>query len=239
MAVSLFASLNMMKHKKLGNFLITLGILLLVGAAALVVGNLLEQEQAEAAAQDALDSLVSVIPTSPESDPEVPEVPTEYVDEDYIEYPDYILNPEMEMPEYEIDGVAYIGQLEIPALELTLPVISDTTYPDLKTAPCRYAGSAYLDNLVIGAHNYARHFGGINKLAYGAEVVFTDMDGNVFNYQVANIEILQPNEVDELCSGEWPLTLYTCTLGGRTRVTVRCERLENDEIFLLPSSNVN
>ena len=56
---------------------------------------------------------------------------------------------------------------------------------------------------------------------------FTDMDGNVFSYQVADIEILQPGDVEELCSGEWPLTLYTCTIGGRTRITVRCELIES------------
>ena len=29
--------------------------------------------------------------------------------------------------------------------------------------------------------------------------------------------------VEEMLSGGWALTLFTCTLGGRTRVTVRCE----------------
>ena len=41
-----------------------------------------------------------------------------------IEVPFYVLNPEIEMLEEEIDGTAYIGVLELPALELTLPVIS-------------------------------------------------------------------------------------------------------------------
>ena len=36
-------------------------------------------------------------------------------------------------------------------------------------------------------------------------------------------EILQPGDVEEMLSGGWALTLFTCTLGGRTRVTVRCE----------------
>ena len=34
-----------------------------------------------------------------------------------IEYPDYILNPEMEMPVKEIDGIDYIGTLKIPSFE--------------------------------------------------------------------------------------------------------------------------
>ena len=31
-------------------------------------------------------------------------------------FPDYILNPEMDMPEKEVDGQKYIGVLRIPAL---------------------------------------------------------------------------------------------------------------------------
>lgn len=54
-------------------------------------------------------------------------------------------------------------------------------------------------------------------------VTFTDVDENVFLYSVAEIQILQPGDVEEMLSGGWALTLFTCTLGGRTRVTVRCE----------------
>ena len=44
---------------------------------------------------------------------------------------------------------------------------------------------------------------------------------------VAGIEILKPEEVDDMTSGQWPLTLFTCTYGGASRVTVRCEK-ENE-----------
>ena len=129
----------------------------------------------------------------------------------------------MDMPEVEINGVAYIGILEIPELDLSLPIISTTTMEYLRIAPCRYDGSAYLDNLILGAHNYDAHFGRLKNLSYGSEVRFADVDGNVFAYTVADIEILQPDQVDALRDGNWPLTLYTCTIGGQTRVVVRCE----------------
>lgn len=41
--------------------------------------------------------------------------------------------------------------------------------------------------------------------------------------EMPEIQILQPGDVEEMLSGGWALTLFTCTLGGRTRVTVRCE----------------
>ena len=149
--------------------------------------------------------------------------------EDEQNIPDYILNPDMDMPEYTLKSlgdVACIGILEIPALNLELPVISSWSYSSLRLAPCRYSGSAYKGNLVIAAHNYQSHFGGLRTLPEGNEVFFTDAVGNRFSYYVAVTEALTPWSVDDMTSGEWPLTLFTCTLDSQNRVTVRCEYSE-------------
>ena len=66
-------------------------------------------------------------------------------------------------------------------------------------------------------------FGKLKNLSYGSQIQLTDMDGNRFCYEVADIEILKPSQVEDLCGGDWPLTLFTCTIGGKTRVVVRCE----------------
>ena len=137
--------------------------------------------------------------------------------------PPFVQYPEMEMPTREIDGQTYIGMVEVPALELSLPVISEWTYPRLKKAPCRYVGSVYSKDMVICGHNYDRHFGRLKDLAVGDEVRFTDMDGNVFFYTVCGTEQLGKYAVEDMLAGEWDLTLFTCTKGGRMRVTVRCK----------------
>lgn len=137
--------------------------------------------------------------------------------------PPFVQYPEMEMPTKEIDGQTYIGMVEVPSLELSLPVISEWTYPRLKKAPCRYVGSVYSKDMVICGHNYDRHFGRLKELAVGDEVRFTDMDGNVFFYSVCGTEQLGKYAVEDMLAGEWDLTLFTCTKGGRMRVTVRCK----------------
>lgn len=105
-----------------------------------------------------------------------------------------------------------------------LPVISSWDYPGLRIVPCRYTGSAYTDDLVIAAHNYASHFGRLRELSQGDSIRFTDTDGNVFDYVVSELEILEPYAVSQMTEGDWDLTLFTCTPGGQYRVTLRCNR---------------
>ncbi len=122
-----------------------------------------------------------------------------------------------------VDGYDYIGILTIPALGLELPVMAEWDYPRLRIAPCRYMGSVETDDLIIAAHNYSRHFGLLKNLAGGEDVSFTDIDGNVTRYIVAETEILQPTAIEEMAGSGYPLSLFTCTYGGQTRVTVRCD----------------
>lgn len=56
-----------------------------------------------------------------------------------------------------------------------------------------------------------------------------DMDGVRSDYQVASVEVLAPTAVEEMTSGTYDLTLFTCTYGGRSRVAVRCQRTGEDE----------
>lgn len=139
------------------------------------------------------------------------------------EISDYILNSDMDMPETEIDKNTYIGIIEIPSISQKLPVMSELTYPNLKIAPCRYKGSVYKNNMIIAAHNYQSHFGNLKNLKIGSAVIFTDTNGNRFNYVVSNIETIDGGDIEQMESGDWDLTLFTCTYGGKTRVTVRCD----------------
>ena len=138
--------------------------------------------------------------------------------------PDYILDPNMEMPTVDINGDKYIGTLYFPSLKIELPVMSSWSYPDLKKAPCLYSGSIYAGNAVIAAHNYAGHFGRLAKLSPADTVYFTDVDGNRFSYEVVLEEVLEPTSVEEMTANNYDLSLFTCTLGGESRFTVRCDR---------------
>ncbi|SHG11357.1 LPXTG-site transpeptidase (sortase) family protein [Bittarella massiliensis (ex Durand et al. 2017)] len=138
------------------------------------------------------------------------------------ELPDYVLNPDMEMPTQEIEGNDYIGVVDIPSLGLSLPVMSEWSYPKLKLAPCRYYGSAYTGCLTIVAHNYHTHFGLLREVLVGTQVLFTDVKGRQFSYEVSTVETIEATAIEDAVSSVWDLTLITCTTGGQTRLAVRC-----------------
>ena len=131
-----------------------------------------------------------------------------------------------DMATVEKDGNEYIGVLEIPSLDLTLPVLSDWSYDKLKISPCRYSGSYYTDDLVLCAHNYRSHFNSLRWVDMGEDVFFTSADGKTFRYVIVNRETLQPDEnalmVDP--DADWDLTLFTCYVGGATRCVIRCQK---------------
>ena len=190
------------------------GLLLIAAALALAAYNVIDAQRAARSAAQALEALSQTTAVSA-AEPE---------EASADDAPAYLADPEMPMPTVSFDGNDYIGRVDIPSLGLSLPVISEWSYPRLKIAPCRYTGSAYLDNLIIAAHNYSSHFGNLNRLNTGDTVTFTDVDGNQFTYAVSLIEDLPGTAIEEMQAGEWDLTLFTCTLGGRSRITVRCER---------------
>ena len=210
------------KKNRIGNILKGAGLILVTAAVLLLVYNLWDGHRAR-------ESEEAILAEYLQENKKASESPDASDKEDKQNIPDYLLNPDMDMPEYTLKSlgdVACIGILEIPALNLELPVISSWSYSSLRLAPCRYSGSAYKGDLVIAAHNYQSHFGGLRTLPEGSEVFFTDAVGNRFSYYVAVTEALTPWSVDDMKSGEWPLTLFTCTLDSQNRVTVRCEYSE-------------
>ena len=216
-----------------GTGLIFLGLLLIAAALFLTAYNMYDEQRAGQSVMQATDQLGdSLLPETPKETATEPsgerEAPAIY---DQTTLPDYVLCPEMEMPLETINGMDYIGVLQIPSLELELPIASEWNYPNLKTAPCRYSGSAYLNNLILCGHNYTSHFGNLKNLCEGDIATFTDMDGNVFTYKMMERETLNPTDIEGMESGNWDLTLFTCTVGGQSRVTIRFELLQDSIII--------
>ena len=144
--------------------------------------------------------------------------------------------PAAELTTYGIED-EIIGVLEIPAMELTMPVYLGASDDNLA------AGAAVLGNTsapiggdntncVIAGHrgwrgaDYFRH---IDKLAVGDTVRLTNL-WETLTYTVADIQIIQPHQIEriKIQSNRDLLTLLTChpyASGGRERYVVYCEKL--------------
>ena len=142
------------------------------------------------------------------------------------------------------DLVAYgiedeiIGVLEIPTMELTMPVYLGAS-DDHLAAGAAVLGSTSAPiggdntNCVIAGHrgwrgaDYFRH---IDRLAVGDTVTLTNL-WETLTYTVADIQIIQPHEVEKIKiqPNRDLLTIITChpyASGGRQRYVVYCERTE-------------
>ena len=200
---------------KLWKIFVAAGAVMIAAALGLFISNKLESRRAEEYSAEALEVLKEniTVETAAEND--------ETGDDLFSEYEE-----PAEKKLIDVDGYRYCGYLTIEPLGLELPVIDGFSYDGLKRAPCRYSGSAEENDLIIAAHNYDPHFGRINELSAGERIVFTDTSGRSFNYKVSEVEVIDGRAVESMFSGaseEWALTLFTCTLSGMSRVTVRAE----------------
>ncbi len=196
-------------RKIIGNLIISIGILFLFGALLLLAYNRWEDIRAEETAAVIAEQL-----------------------EAYRNEPSYLevrRDSDTEMQEVLIDGIAYIGSLQIPTLGLELPVISEWNYDNLGTAPCRYVGSAYSETMVIAGLDYTRHFGELNLLQKGTQIIFIDINNNTFFYEIEESEVLHSAKLEEMVESEYDLTLVTCIYDGSASHVIRCSRVEDPD----------
>ena len=195
----------------LSGILIGLGVLLILGAAGLLLYNQQEADEAASISAKVLPRISEYV----EAVRETATVPPLETDPSA---------PPPAMPVAEIDGQLYVGVLTIPTIDYEVPVLSECSLDLLHLGACRFYGATYSNDLVICAHNYNRLYSSLAKLKPGDLVWFTDMDGLTWTYEVADLETLGPNMVEEMNHSGYDLTFFTCTYGGKARLTLRCVR---------------
>ena len=198
-----------------GKIMMSLGLILMLGAAALTGYNQWDDQRA---GQESQNQAISLIQEIQSQKLQIVEVPAAHkqdgnTGEDILRIA-------------KLDGTYYMGVLTIPKLGRVLPVQCECSPENLRNAPCRYSGDVRGGELVICAHNYRNHFGGLSGLTAGDSVVFTDLEGKQIFYEVREILTTQATDVEGMISSGYDLTLFTCNYGGQERVTVRCVRSE-------------
>jgi len=192
---------------KIGKIFIFIGILLIIISIFLFVRNSYEEYEAGKNSLEVVANIKDIINSQ------------NIIDDNIVSTVD-----KNEMLTTEINDYDYIGVISIPSLNLELPVMNSYNEERLKIAPVRYYGSIYTDDLIICAHSYKTHFGYLSKLQQSDIVIFTDISGNVYVYEVLEVEVLGSDDITLMIDNDFDLTLYTCTDDGQNRVTVRCNK---------------
>lgn len=207
-------------RSKIGIFCMLIGLFLISGAVFLFLSNNRDEKNAETHVQNLIPVLMEEVKQVQESSESGVALP----DNKPVEL---LTQEDVVMTETVIDGHAYIGYLEIPDLGLTLPVMSDWSYAKLQISPCRFSGSLRGEDLVIMAHNYTSHFGFLKTLTEGSQIIFCDMNGVIWEYEVVALDVLPGDAVEEMIAGEYDLTLFTCATNRSHRITIRCDKVES------------
>ena len=143
--------------------------------------------------------------------------------------------PAVDLAAYGV-GDEIIGVLEIPTLDLTMPVYLGASDEHLALGAAVLGSTSApiggdSTNCVIAGHrgwrgaDYFRH---IDRLQVGDTVQLTN-PWETLTYAVTDIQIIQPHEVEKIRiqPNRDLLTLLTChpyASGGRQRYVVVCER---------------
>ena len=153
----------------------------------------------------------------------------------------YVLSPE-QTDSYEnllnIIGTGIMGYVEIPAINVTLPIYHSTSESVLQVA----AGHVEWSSLPVGGESShsvisghrglpsARLMTDLDKLTVGDVFLYRILD-EILTYEVDQILIVEPHEVEHLAivPGKDYSTLVTCTPYGINshRMLVRGHRIEN------------
>lgn len=137
----------------------------------------------------------------------------------------------------DITGTGIIGYISIPTIKVELAIYHGTSEGVLNIAAGHLQGSSFPvggenTHAVVSAHRglpSAKLFSDLDKLYVGDTFTITVL-GNVLTYEVEEILIIEPTEVDKLSiipNGDY-ITLMTCTPYGINthRLLIRSHRID-------------
>ena len=148
--------------------------------------------------------------------------------------------PSFKLADYGLEDEIF-GVISIPKLELEMPIYLGATYQHLADGAAHLSqtsiplGGENTNSVIAGHRGWggASYFRYITKLEIGDEVIITNL-WETLTYEVAEIKIIMPNEVEKILiqPDRELVTLMTChpyASGGRQRYLVICEPVETNQ----------
>lgn len=124
------------------------------------------------------------------------------------------IEPEEKKPKLTIST---IGIMTIPKIDLEVAIGEGVDMTTLKYALGHFPNTAMpgeQGNFAVAGHRsytYNKYFNRLNEMKIGDDIIVTSLEGK-FTYKVANIRIVEPEEVSVLSATDRStITLVTCT----------------------------
>ena len=127
------------------------------------------------------------------------------------------------MATLSVDGIDFVGILEMPRFESALPVCED--WGSVSKYPCRFDGSVYDRTLKIGLTSQKGQFDFYREISVGDAVSFIDAEGNRFGYRVSDIRYEKSASLDALTAKDSSLTLFVKNMYSREYIVIFCDVL--------------
>ena len=120
-----------------------------------------------------------------------------------------------------VDGLDFVGIVELPRYGSILPVCGDWS----KNAqyPCRFGGSIYDRTLQIGATTQKGQYDFYREISVGDAVIFTDVEGNRYTYQVSAMRYEKHIDQTALQREDADLTLFVKNIYSFEYLVIFCK----------------
>lgn len=127
------------------------------------------------------------------------------------------------------NNISIIGLIEIPNINVSYPILSNSDKDLLKISVCRFSGPLpnRIGNLCIAGHNYNNTlmFSKLNKLEIGDSIYITDLNNTRLEYIVYNKYKVSENNLS--CTknnNNIEITLITCNENNNSeRVVIKAK----------------
>lgn len=126
-----------------------------------------------------------------------------------------------EMAVLSVDGMDFVGIVELPRYNSTLPVCAQ--WGKVSKYPCRFGGSIYDGTMQIGATTQKGQYDFYRALSLGDTVLYTDVEGNRYTYKVTSLRYEKHIDQTALQQKDAALTLFIKNIYSFEYLIVFCD----------------
>ena len=129
-----------------------------------------------------------------------------------------------------LSGYEVTGILQIPDLNRSWPIIASGDAVATAKIPSIYGGNPASGDLLIADSSDNQQFSGLKDLPDGSKVVFTDISGREYRYQLATVETVPSKKQSAISRHRerWDAAIITPNFSGRSQLVTRLVKSENN-----------